>query len=90
MIGPPVSDTLVPRTRPSVVSMAMVRTVLSPQMLGDLEDEVAVRDIDLEPHSGSPGSTPSNCTSTTAPMTWVIVPHTGIGHDFFPLNETSL
>jgi hypothetical protein len=37
------------RTRPSVPSMAMVRTVFSPEMLGDLEDKSSSLEVlDLE------------------------------------------
>ena len=44
VIGAPVSLTSWPRTRPSDVSMAMVRTVILAEMLGDFEHEpVAAR-----------------------------------------------
>src|SRR6185437_5767871 len=72
-MGAPVSSTSVPRTSPSVVSMAMVRTVLSPRCCATSSTRRlpwfwrwrALRIL---------GSSPSNFTSTTAPMTWVMVP----------------
>src|SRR5690242_11288808 len=72
-IGAPVSSTSAPRTRPSVVSIAIVRTVFSPRCCATSSTRVlpwfcvcsALR-ID--------GSSPSNFTSTTAPMTWLMVP----------------
>src|SRR3712207_6199900 len=73
-IGPPVSPTAWPRTRPSVVSIAMVRTVFSPRCwatsstsrLPWLSVSSAFR------IAGRCSS--SNCTSTTAPMTWATRP----------------
>src|SRR5690348_6799233 len=72
-IGPPVSVTSAPRTRPSVVSIAMVRTVFSPRCCATSSTSVlpwfcvcsALRIA---------GSSPSNFTSTTAPITWLMVP----------------
>merc|ERR1719309_255680 len=73
LMGEPVSTTAWPLTRPSVPSMAMVRTVFSPKCwatsrtsLGDLF--VTSRALRI---SGSPSS---NWTSTTAPMTATIWP----------------
>src|ERR1700720_1189436 len=68
MIGLPVSLTSWPRTRPSVVSMAMVRTVDSPRCWATSSTSR------LPPFLVSiafrmAGRCPSNCTSTTAPMT---------------------
>src|SRR6202158_4826700 len=72
-IGAPVSVTSCPRTRPSEESMATVRTVDSPRCCATSSTRrlppcvvssafrIAVR-------------SPSNCTSTTAPMTWVMRP----------------
>jgi hypothetical protein len=75
----PVSDTGWPRVRPSVVSMAMVRTMFSPRCWATSSTRV----------KGSPvfwstfwvcrafriaGRWPVNSTSTTAPMTWAILP----------------
>ena len=68
LIGAPVLDTPCPRTSPSVVSMAMVRTVFSPMWL-------ATSSTTLTSWSSTSrallmcGSSPSNCTSTTAPIT---------------------
>src|ERR1700733_3185875 len=73
MIGLPVSLTSWPRTRPSVVSMAMVRTVDSPRCWAT---SITSR---LPPFLVSiafiiAGKYPSNCTSTTAPLTCVMRP----------------
>ena len=68
LMGAPVLDTPCPRTSPSVVSMAMVRTVFSPMWL-------ATSSTTLTSWSSTSrallmcGSSPSNCTSTTAPIT---------------------
>src|SRR6185312_740183 len=72
-IGSPVSTTSAPRTRPSVVSMAIVRTVFSPRCCATSRTSVlpwfwvwsAFRIC---------GRSPSNFTSTTAPMTCEMVP----------------
>src|SRR3989440_825887 len=72
-IGWPVSATSWPRTRPSVVSMAMVRTVDSPRCWATS----STRRLPLLVVSMAlriAGRWPSNCTSTTAPMTWVMRP----------------
>src|SRR3984957_13533345 len=73
MIGLPVSLTSWPRTRPSVVSIAMVRTVDSPRCWATSSTSR------LPPFLVSiafrmAGKCPSNCTSTTAPMTCVMRP----------------
>src|SRR4051812_17801287 len=73
MIGLPVSPTSWPRTRPSAVSMAMVRTVDSPRCCATSSTRR------LPPFCVSSafkiaGRCPSNCTSTTAPMTCVMRP----------------
>src|SRR5581483_8755840 len=72
-IGWPVSATSCPRTRPSVESMAMVRTVDSPKCCATSSTRR------LPPFLVSSafkiaGRWSSNCTSTTAPMTCVIFP----------------
>src|SRR6266478_5291386 len=72
-IGPPVSLTSWPRTRPSVVSIAMVRTVDSPRCCATSSTRR------LPPFLVSiafrmAGRCPSNWTSTTAPMTCVMRP----------------
>src|SRR5450755_2342436 len=73
MIGLPVSPTSWPRTRPSAVSMAIVRTVDSPRCCATSSTRR------LPPFCVSSafkiaGRCPSNCTSTTAPMTCVMRP----------------
>src|SRR5262245_50150521 len=73
LIGAPVSVTSWPRTRPSVVSIEMVRTVDSPRCCATSSTRR------LPPFLVSSafriaGRYPSNCTSTTAPMTWVTRP----------------
>src|SRR6202171_2049098 len=73
MIGAPVSVTSPPRTSPSVVSMAMVRTVDSPRCCATS----STRRLPLLVVSMAfrmAGRWPSNCTSTTAPMTCVMRP----------------
>src|SRR5258708_11728159 len=73
LIGWPVSDTSWPRTRPSLVSMAVVRRVdwarcwarSSGRRLAWFLVCSALRIA---------GRWSSNCTSTTAPMTWVMRP----------------
>src|SRR5258706_149213 len=77
-IGAPVSLTSWPRTRPSVVSIAMVRTVDSPRCCATSSTRR------LPPFLVSmafrmAGRWPSNCTSTTAPMTCVMCPVTLAG-----------
>src|SRR5580658_4399409 len=72
-IGWPVSVTSWPRTRPSVASIAIVRTVDSPRCCATsstrrLPPFLVSRELRIA------GSWPSNCTSTTAPMTWVMRP----------------
>src|SRR6185503_985828 len=72
-IGAPVSVTSWLRTRPSVESIAMVRTVDSPRCCATSSTRR------LPPFLVSSafkiaGRSPSNCTSTTAPMTCVIFP----------------
>src|SRR5580698_8310055 len=72
-IGWPVSVTSWPRTRPSVVSMAMVRTVDSPRCWATS----STRRLPWFLVSSAlriAGRWSSNCTSTTAPMTWVMRP----------------
>src|SRR5437879_355829 len=72
-IGMPVSVTAWPRTRPSDTSIAMVRTVDSPRCWATS----STRRLPLLVVSSAfriAGRWPSNCTSTTAPMTWVIFP----------------
>src|SRR6202167_1760124 len=72
-IGSPVSDTSWPRTRPSLVSMAMVRTVDSPRCWATS----STRRLPWFLVSSAlriAGRWSSNFTSTTAPMTWVMRP----------------
>src|SRR5580658_4314303 len=81
-IGAPVSRTIIPRTRPSVVSMATARMVLSPRW-------AATSSVRLSVAAEIPGllsfralrilgSFPSgNSTSTTGPMTWTTLPRVG-------------
>src|SRR2546423_232708 len=74
-IGWPVSVTSWPRTRPSLVSIATVRTVDSPRCWATS----STRRLPWFLVSSAlriAGRWPSNCTSTTAPMTWVTRPTT--------------
>src|SRR5664280_1255908 len=72
-IGPPVSLTSWPRTRPSVVSMAIVRTVDSPRCCATSSTRRLVPFMVVMAFRIA-GRWPSNCTSTTAPMTCVTRP----------------
>src|SRR5215213_951602 len=69
----PVSTTSWPRTRPSVVSMAMVRTVRSPRCCATSSTRVR-SSILVCSACRMFGSSPGNCTSTTAPRTWATCP----------------
>jgi hypothetical protein len=82
-MGAPVSRASMPRTRPSEVSIATVRTVFSPRWratsrvrlsltleMPGLETLRAFRILGSLP--------PSNSTSTTGPMTWTILPFPGV------------
>src|SRR5688572_2525890 len=69
----PVSVTSRPRTRPSVVSMAMVRTVLSPRCCATSSTS-SLPWFWVCSAFRIAGRSPSNCTSTTAPNTCVILP----------------
>src|SRR2546422_6292174 len=79
-IGPPVFFTCWPRTRPSVESMAMQRTVFSPRCcatsmvrLSDLSEIPWFETVKAVKISGSdPGG---NSTSTTDPITCVTLPN---------------
>ena len=71
-----VSITSWPRTRPSVVSMAMARTAFSPRCWATSNTRrnfLPVRASVLVVSSAFriAGSSPSNSTSTTAPMIWI-------------------
>src|SRR6266550_241844 len=69
----PVSTTSLPRTRPSVESIATVRTVDSPRCCATSR----ISRLPLLSVSSAlriSGNGPSNCTSTTAPMTWATRP----------------
>jgi len=69
----PVLVTGWPRVRPSVASIAMVRTVFSPRCWATS----STRRLPLLSVSSAvriAGSSPSKVTSTTAPMTWLILP----------------
>src|SRR5215469_5418679 len=73
VIGSPVSVAWVPRTNPSVVSIAIVRTTFSPTCC-------ATSRTSFSPDRSTcsalriAGNSPSKWTSTTGPTTWVIVP----------------
>ena len=55
----------------------MVRTVDLAEMLGDFEHQ-AVAPFLVSSALRIAGRWPSNCTSTTAPMTWVMCPTVGL------------
>src|SRR5262249_43992009 len=72
-IGSPVSVTSWPRTRPSVASIAIVRTVDSPRCCATSSTRRLLPFL-VSSELRIAGRWPSNCTSTTAPMTWVTRP----------------
>src|SRR3954469_17037359 len=72
-IGSPVSLTSWPRTRPSDVSIAMVRTVDSPRCWATSSTRRFPPFL-VSSAFKIAGRGPSNCTSTTAPITWVMRP----------------
>ncbi len=89
----PVSRTSAPRTRPSVESMAMARTVFSPRCCATSRTRfhgwsliaglVTVSALKMA------GSLPSaNSTSTTGPMTCVMRPLLGMVR-FYPLSASA-
>src|SRR3982074_642404 len=74
-IGPPVALTGSPRRNPSVASIAMVRTTLSP--IAPSTSSTTMRPLPglTSRASKSSGCSPGgNSTSTTAPMTWLTRP----------------
>ena len=73
VIGAPVSVTRSPRTRPSVESIAIARTVLSPRCCATSSTSRAPLFV-VSSALRIAGRSPSNCTSTTAPITCVILP----------------
>src|SRR6188472_2806142 len=82
----PVSVTFSPRTRPSVESMAMVRTVDSPRCWATS----STRRLPLFSVSSAfriSGRWSWNWTSTTAPMTWVILPTAALAMGVSILSE---
>src|SRR6201995_1114438 len=72
-IGRPVSVPSWPRTRPSVASIAIVRTVDSPRCWATSSTR-RLPPFLVSSELRIAGRWPSNCTSTTAPMTWVTRP----------------
>src|SRR5437588_8324654 len=72
-IGCPVSVTSWPRTKPSVASIATVRTVDSPRCCATSSTR-RLPPLMVSSELRIAGKAPSNCTSTTAPMTWVTRP----------------
>ena len=96
VIGAPVFLTGMPRTRPSVVSIATQRTVLLAEVLRDLDDQVVVAVVDRRVGEQERGVDlgqlgRSNSTSTTGPMTWTTRPielGDKVGsHDALPLER---
>ena len=72
-IGAPVSTALNPLTRPSVVSIAIVRTVFSPICCATSSTSVRPS-ISTVSAFRIAGLSPSNWTSHTAPRTCVMMP----------------
>ena len=69
----PVALTAWPRVRPSVESMAMVRTTFSPRCWATSSTR-RLPPLSVSSAERIGGSSPSNATSTTAPMTWLTRP----------------
>src|SRR5579872_5634345 len=75
VIGPPVSVTSWPRTRPSEMSMAMQRTVSSPSCWATSRTRRwPLLSVSSALRIGGRFTLLSNFTSTTAPITWVMRP----------------
>src|ERR1700746_3953569 len=72
-IGSPGSVTSWPRTRPPVASIAIVRTVDSPRCCATSSTR-RLPPFFVSSELRIAGRWPSNCTSTTAPITWVTRP----------------
>ena len=73
-IGPPVSRTDMPREMPSVVSMAIARTVLPPSWYAVSRTSFAPPASSTSSALKTAGTVPSNSMSTTGPMIVFIVP----------------
>ncbi len=73
VMAAPVSRTSLPRTRPSVESMAMVRTTFSPRCCATSSTR-RLPWLSVSSAFRIAGRSASNCTSTTGPMTWVMRP----------------
>ena len=74
-IGPPVALAGSPRRKPSVASIAMVRTTLSPIAPSTSSTTTRPSPVVTSSASNSSGCSPGgNSTSTTAPMTWLTCP----------------
>src|SRR6266851_94105 len=74
-IGLPVACTGSPRRKPSVASIAIVRTVLSPMAPSTSSTTTRPSCVLTSSASKSSGCSPAgNSTSTTAPMTWLTWP----------------
>src|SRR6202163_3488300 len=74
-IGSPVACTGSPRRKPSVASIAIVRTVLLPIAPSTSSTTVRPSCVFTSSASNSSGCSPAgNSTSTTAPMTWLTWP----------------
>src|SRR5271166_5714000 len=88
-IGWPVSATSWPRTRPSVASIAMVRTVDSPRCWATSSTR-RLPPFLVSSEFKIAGRWPSNWTSTTAPMTCVMRPFwlAGVAIQLSPSNKT--
>src|SRR3984957_19643769 len=86
VIGPPVSTTSWPRTRPSVLSIAIQRTVRSPSSWATSSTSVCSDSLVCSAFWMNRRS-PSNCTSTTAPCTWVTRPTMLLAISLLPLSD---
>ncbi len=69
----PVALTVCPRVKPSVESIAIVRTTFSPRCWATSSTR-RLPPLSVSSADRIGGSSPSNATSTTAPMTWLTRP----------------
>jgi len=86
MMGLPVSFTSCPLTRPSVESKAIVRTLFPPKCWATSRTKRCCVPCTSRAFKIG-GSSPSNYTSTTAPMTWDTFPTTNCPLENIPIGR---
>mmetsp|Transcript_5946 Transcript_5946/g.18298 ORF Transcript_5946/g.18298 Transcript_5946/m.18298 type:complete len:291 (+) Transcript_5946:367-1239(+) len=88
LMGDPVFMTFWPRVRPSVESMAIVRTVLSPTCCETSKTRRMLWSATSRADRME-GSSPSKRTSTTGPMTWLTKPFEGAASEANALTQAA-